>query len=337
MTTQDITRDALTRLLNRREFERHVVAALAAAQARSTRHALCYLDLDRFKAVNDVCGHDVGDRMLVDVAALIKDKVGDLGMVARVGGDEFCVLLTDCSLETAQEVADGIVRAIADYRFMWQDGIFQVGVSIGLVEVSRESGSLEDVIFAADMACFRSKKTGVHVYVYSSREAEATEARRRDALRKLQLSQDRGDSEKAPVARKLNSAQQAQDWGGNHVVRKGDALAVLSEESSGWPLVNYIAGALPVPVGPKWIFHQRDEWHRLCQEWLAAHPDTTDASAPHDPRRLIESIVRETPSTSIAEAHLQRDGWQARCCDWVSRQPAAVESSPEPPLGDRAQ
>ena len=145
---------------------------------------LCYLDLDRFKAVNDECGHVAGDSMLREVAALIKDAVRDSDTVGRLGGDEFGVLLVGCPLEKARQIADDVVRAVADYRFVWKDKIFNIGVSVGLVEVSRESGSLEDMIGAADSACYVAKKQGGHVHVYSARD-EAS-ARQRGEIHWLQ-------------------------------------------------------------------------------------------------------------------------------------------------------
>ena len=176
--------DALTGLVNRREFERRLQEALEAAHAGGQRAVLCYLDLDRFKAVNDECGHVAGDSMLREVAALIKDAVRDSDTVGRLGGDEFGVLLVGCPLEKARQIADDVVRAVADYRFVWKDKIFNIGVSVGLVEVSRESGSLEDMIGAADSACYVAKKQGGHVHVYSARD-EAS-ARQRGEIHWLQ-------------------------------------------------------------------------------------------------------------------------------------------------------
>ena len=132
--------DALTGLVNRREFERRLEEALEIAHANEARHVLCYLDLDRFKAVNDRCGHIAGDSMLREVAALIKDAVRDSDTVGRLGGDEFGMLLVGCPLEKARQIADDVVREVSDYRFVWKDKIFNIGVSIGLVEMSRESG-----------------------------------------------------------------------------------------------------------------------------------------------------------------------------------------------------
>jgi len=179
--------DALTGLVNRREFELRLQEGLEAAHSGGHRHVLCYLDLDRFKAVNDECGHAAGDSMLREVAALIKDAVRDSDTVGRLGGDEFGMLLMGCPLEKARQIADDVVRAVADYRFVWKDKIFNVGVSVGLVEVSRESGSIEDLIGAADSACYVAKKQGGHVHVYSARDEAA--ARQRGEIHWLQLLQ----------------------------------------------------------------------------------------------------------------------------------------------------
>ena len=169
--------DALTGLVNRREFERRLEEALEAAHGSGQRGVLCYLDLDRFKAVNDECGHAAGDGMLREVAALVRDAVRDSDTVGRLGGDEFGMLLVGCPLEKARQIADDVVRAVADYRFVWKDKIFNVGVSVGLVEISRESGSTEDLIGAADSACYVAKKQGGHVQVYSARDEAAARSR----------------------------------------------------------------------------------------------------------------------------------------------------------------
>jgi diguanylate cyclase (GGDEF)-like protein/PAS domain S-box-containing protein len=194
--------DALTGLVNRREFERRLQDSLEAARAGGLRHVLCYLDLDRFKAINDECGHVAGDGMLREVAALIKDAVRDSDTVGRLGGDEFGILLIGCPLEKARQIADDVVRAVADYRFVWKDKIFNIGVSIGLVEVSRESGSLEDLIGAADSACYVAKSQGTHVQVYSAKDEAA--ARQRGEIHWLQrlqiaLKEDRFELYAQPI------------------------------------------------------------------------------------------------------------------------------------------
>ena len=169
--TYQASHDALTGLVNRREFERRLQEALDSAQTGDIGHALCYLDLDHFKVVNDTCGHTAGDNMLREIASLIKDAVRDSDTVGRIGGDEFALLLVGCPLEKARQIADNVVRSVNDFRFVWKDKIFNVGVSIGLVEIGRDSGTIEDIMNSADSACYVAKKQGgLHVHVYSARE-----------------------------------------------------------------------------------------------------------------------------------------------------------------------
>ena len=180
--------DALTGLVNRREFERRLQEAMDLAHSGDASHALCYLDLDRFKVVNDTCGHTAGDNMLREVASLIKDAVRDSDTVGRIGGDEFALLLVGCPLDKARQIADNVVRTVNDYRFVWKDKIFNVGVSIGLVELGREGGSIEDILSSADSACYIAKKRGgSHIHVYSAREeANARQSGEIHWLQKLQ-------------------------------------------------------------------------------------------------------------------------------------------------------
>ena len=180
--------DALTGLINRREFERRLEEAMNTAHSEEAVHILFYMDLDRFKAVNDSCGHMAGDNMLREVATIIRDQVRDSDFVARLGGDEFGTLLIGCPIEKSQQIATDICNAISDYRFVWQDKIFNIGISIGLVEISHASGTLQDVMSAADSACYVAKQRGRgQVHVYSARD-EAVARERGDIqwLRQLQ-------------------------------------------------------------------------------------------------------------------------------------------------------
>ncbi len=186
--TYQASHDALTGLVNRREFERRLQEAMDSAQTGDVGHGLCYLDLDRFKVVNDTCGHTAGDNMLREVASLIREAVRDSDTVGRIGGDEFALLLVGCPLEKARQICDNVVRSVGDYRFVWKDKIFNIGVSIGLVEIGRDSGSIEDIMSSADSACYVAKKQGgLHVHVYSAREeASARHSGEIQWLRRLQ-------------------------------------------------------------------------------------------------------------------------------------------------------
>ncbi len=193
------THDPLTGLINRREFERRLDEAMDSAHAEEAVHMMFYMDLDRFKAVNDSCGHMAGDNMLREVAALIKDEVRDSDYVGRLGGDEFGAILIGCPIDKARQIATDICNSIADYRFVWKDKIFNIGISIGLVEISHASGTLQDVLSAADSACYMAKQRGRgQVHVYSARD-EAVARERGDIqwLRQLQTALHEGSFELA--------------------------------------------------------------------------------------------------------------------------------------------
>ncbi|MDH3748570.1 MAG: EAL domain-containing protein [Gammaproteobacteria bacterium] len=182
------THDPLTGLINRREFERRLDEAMDSAHAEEAVHMMFYMDLDRFKAVNDSCGHLAGDNMLREVATLIKEQVRDSDVVGRLGGDEFGALLIGCPIDKSRQIAMDVCNAIADYRFVWKDKIFNIGISIGLIEITHSTGSIQDVMSAADSACYVAKQQGRgQVHVYSARD-EAIARERGDIqwLRQLQ-------------------------------------------------------------------------------------------------------------------------------------------------------
>lgn len=160
--------DHLTGLVNRAEFERRVVQALDEVKTAGRRHVLLYLDLDQFKVVNDACGHLAGDELLRRLTELLQSRIRAPHTLARVGGDEFGVLLKDCEINRASVIADGLRRTIEDFRFQWDGRSFAVGVSIGLVQMDRQTGGLDDVMNAADLACYAAKERGrnrVHVFM----------------------------------------------------------------------------------------------------------------------------------------------------------------------------
>jgi diguanylate cyclase (GGDEF)-like protein/PAS domain S-box-containing protein len=181
------THDALTGLVNRIEFERRLQESVEHAHRGEVAHVLCYLDLDRFKGINDTSGHQAGDAMLREIARILRDAVRDSDTVGRVGGDEFGMLLVGCPLEKARQIADDVCRAVNDFRFVWKERIFSVGVSVGMVEIARESGTMEEAMAAADSACYVAKRQGGHVAVYSARDENL--ARRTGEIHWLQVLQ----------------------------------------------------------------------------------------------------------------------------------------------------
>jgi diguanylate cyclase (GGDEF)-like protein/PAS domain S-box-containing protein len=169
------THDGLTGLINRHEFETRLQRALLSAQTDNTQHVLCYLDLDRFKIINDTCGHQAGDELLRQLGELLTSKVRHRDSLARLGGDEFGVLIEHCTIEKAEYIANNLKDAVADYKLLWNDKIFKVGVSIGMVEINSSSISTENILMVADNACYTAKDKGrnrIHVHKHGDSELE---------------------------------------------------------------------------------------------------------------------------------------------------------------------
>jgi diguanylate cyclase (GGDEF)-like protein/PAS domain S-box-containing protein len=159
--------DALTGLINRREFDNRLEVAVASARDGRGPHALLYVDLDQFKVVNDTCGHTAGDRLLRDVTTLLQQQVRSGDTIARLGGDEFGILMEHCTAERAGRVAENIRLAVREYRFTWEGSATSVGTSIGVVEISSDCDSVASLLSAADIACYAAKDAGrnrVHLY-----------------------------------------------------------------------------------------------------------------------------------------------------------------------------
>jgi diguanylate cyclase (GGDEF)-like protein/PAS domain S-box-containing protein len=167
------THDALTGLVNRREFERRLTALVESAKTDGRQHAMFYMDLDQFKIVNDTCGHIAGDKLLRQLAFLLKNRMRSNDTLARLGGDEFGALLESCPLEPALRVAHDLVRIVNDFRFVWEGTTFEIGVSIGVVHITPGSGSPVELMSQADAACYAAKDKGRNrVQVYQPEDAE---------------------------------------------------------------------------------------------------------------------------------------------------------------------
>ena len=154
------THDELTQLVNRKEFNQRLKEAFNTAKNEHENHALCFLDLDKFKIVNDTCGHKAGDELLIQLTRIIRNHIRSHDTLARIGGDEFGLLLEGCSLDKAIEIAEGIVSLIRNYEFSWQTHKFHVGVSIGLVMIDCETNNIEKALIQADTACYAAKDMG---------------------------------------------------------------------------------------------------------------------------------------------------------------------------------
>jgi len=173
LLSHQATHDALTGLVNRREFERRLTALVESAKAKDLHHVLCYMDLDQFKIVNDTCGHIAGDKLLRQLAFLLKNRVRDMDTLARLGGDEFGLLLESCAMEPALRLVNDLTRLVNDFRFVWEGTTFEIGASIGVVPITPETISPVELLSQADAACYAAKDKGRNrVQVYQPGDAE---------------------------------------------------------------------------------------------------------------------------------------------------------------------
>ncbi len=160
------THDALTGLINRVEFDARVEQAIHSANRGEKQHAMFYMDLDQFKVVNDTCGHPAGDELLKQISGKLRSALRESDLLARLGGDEFGVLLVGCPLAIAEAIADKLRQLVEDFRFVWEDNLFRIGVSIGVVPINSTETDLTELMRAADSACYVAKENGrnqVHV------------------------------------------------------------------------------------------------------------------------------------------------------------------------------
>jgi diguanylate cyclase (GGDEF)-like protein len=186
--------DDLTGLINRREFEVRLERNLKSVHENGMQHVLCYLDLDQFKLVNDTCGHSAGDELLRQVSVLLTNRMRDRDTLARLGGDEFGLLLENCSLADANQITNTLLKLVRDYRFIHEDKIFNIGVSIGVVVINTNFESVSDIIHAADMACYSAKNAGRNQsFLFSPGDVEV--AQRRSAVEAISDITDEIDDE----------------------------------------------------------------------------------------------------------------------------------------------
>jgi len=159
--------DTLTGLINRREFERRVSRLLDGSRGEEDCHALCFMDLDQFKVINDTCGHVAGDELLRQLGRLLQSTVRHSDTLARLGGDEFGILMEHCTLDQSQRVAESLLDAIRDFHFSWEGQSFRIGISIGMVAITDTAHDLTELLKQADAACYMAKDLGrnrIHIY-----------------------------------------------------------------------------------------------------------------------------------------------------------------------------
>jgi diguanylate cyclase (GGDEF)-like protein len=164
--------DSLTGLLNRREFEQRLQELLKHNSSQPIEHAVCHINIDRFKVINETCGPAAGDDLLIELADVLRRRIRHHDTLARIGGDEFGIIMRDCSLEHAEHVAEGLLQLFGELRFNWHGKRYAVGASVGLVPLTDPDSSVSNVLSAADAACHAAKDKGGHrVFMFNSNDA----------------------------------------------------------------------------------------------------------------------------------------------------------------------
>lgn len=172
--------DPLTGLLNRHEMQRKLEQLLEKIKQEPSENTFCYFDVDRFKVVNDTCGHEAGDALLSRIAEHLQSYVKKSDHFARIGGDEFAIIISDSSSSDARKVADTIHRAAKEFHFEWDGKVFDLSVSMALVPIT-EDKTVSEILGSADVALSAAQDSGrdrIHEY----RPHDSTVIRRHDEM-----------------------------------------------------------------------------------------------------------------------------------------------------------
>jgi len=170
--------DTLTGLANREEFSAHLEKILQNAQQFDSIHSLVYLDIDQFRVINDICGHTAGDELLLKTTRIIRSVVRSSDLSARLGADEFGILLEDAKIDQAVEIAKRLQARLMDDKLVWDKHVFNINTSIGIVPIDGNSENTHAVLAAADDACYIAKDEGGNkIKIYSTDENQFTQRR----------------------------------------------------------------------------------------------------------------------------------------------------------------
>lgn len=297
----EATHDALTGLINRREFERRLTRLLASPGAAPSEHLVLCLDLDRFKAVNDSCGHDAGDALLRSLAALFSRCLRKRDTLARLGGDEFGILLENCPLLEAERIAEKLRADVEQYRFEWGNETFSIGVSIGLVGVTAHGGETADVLRVADGACYAAKEHGGNRVHLELRAQEAVHPSRTRAGRITRLARAADEGQFQLYAQPIVPLQ-----AGSSARPRFEVLLRLPDEQG---RMEAAARFLPIaerhhlmPAIDRWVVR---ETISLLGQWRRAHPDT---ELPICSINLSASALADEYLVPVLEQQLTRCG-----------------------------
>jgi diguanylate cyclase (GGDEF)-like protein len=261
--------DPLTGLVNRREFESRLERCLVNARAKEGSYALCHLDIDQFKMINDSCGHAAGDTLLGQVGALLKSKIRWRDTLSRLGGDEYGVLLEGALLEDALRTAEVLREAVKGFRFEWDERVFKLSCSVGVVPITADNEDVASILSAAEGACGAAKEQGRNrVYSFAENDIELMRRRRETQwASRISAALDEG---RFDLYRKPNRSLQLPDEGDHYEIQvrmRDETGKIVSPE-------HFIAAAERYNITPaidrwvientfRWLVSEADERERL--------------------------------------------------------------------------
>jgi len=266
------THDTLTGLINRSDFEQRLERALANARADGAEHALCFLDLDRFKVINDTCGHAAGDKLLRQLSAMLLEQMRSRDTLARLGGDEFGLLLEHCPPDQVYRIAEELLLAVQQFKFVWEGKkVHSVGVSIGVVPITAASESLSAVLRAADAACYSAKNKGrnrIHVYQADDAELAQRSSEMQWVARVMQaLEEDRFELFYQPIAELVSHDRERANYEILVRMLEPDGQAIAPEA-----FLPAAERSNLMPAIDRWVV-------RRVVSWLAALPPESEQRA----------------------------------------------------------
>jgi diguanylate cyclase (GGDEF)-like protein/PAS domain S-box-containing protein len=309
--------DVLTELVNRREFEQRLERALKSAKARETSYAVLYLDLDQFKIVNDACGHNAGDALLKQMGSLLKSKIRWRDTLARLGGDEFGVLLESCTMDEALRTAETLRENISDYRFVWDDRTFRLGVSIGVVPITAATDDVASLLSAADSACAAAKDAGRN-RVYNYQENDIDLMKRRKEMQWAARISNALDENRFELFRQTIQPLQASSEPGAHY-----ELLIRMRDESG----QLIAPGLFIAAAERYgLMTQIDRWV-IAQAfaWLVSEADERERLSLCAINLSGQSLADEKFLPFVIE-QFQKSGLSGSCICFEITETAAIAS-----------
>jgi diguanylate cyclase (GGDEF)-like protein/PAS domain S-box-containing protein len=300
MLSYQACHDSLTGLINRAELLRRLENVIERARSDNSEHVLCFLDLDQFKIVNDTCGHLAGDELLRQLGEIMKSRLRSNDTIARIGGDEFVLLLENCPLANSETLIEEIRSSIRTFRFTWHGRFFSLGVSIGVTAIDHDSRDAISTLGRADTACYAAKESGRDKVIIYRKSSNYFAKRQGDmewvSRINMALEEQRFYLVRQPIAALLDDSLERK--------RYEILIRMLDDEGNTISPGNFLYAAerydLSVKID-KWVIRQTLEWlsiHGHCPDYIEQYSINLSAQSLCD-KAMLSSIIDLIDTYSI--------------------------------------